>query len=140
MPKKYSAGVRKNGTHWYKIDNKFVTKEKFLRSSKASVSAISKTEYKPIEPPEVSKKLSKIVVFLERIRNTRIARSVRRAYPIETLDGDIQTQLANQYDNGGNYVLGVIGITVGEMKPGEEQQIERGIHGSADKGYMRLIA
>ena len=137
--KKYSAGERKNGTQWFKIDNKFVSKKKFLRSSRASVGAITRKEFKPREP-EVGKKLSKIVVFMERIRNTRVARTVRRAYTIETSDFDIQQQLADQYDRGGNYVLGVVSTGIGELKPGQEQEIDRGAHGSADKGYMRLVA
>src|SRR3989337_738936 len=57
------------------------------------------------EPIIEEKVLSKIVIFYERIRGTRIKRKVQRTYPVDMSDEEIQRQLSRQYDNGGNFVL-----------------------------------
>ena len=75
---------------------------------------------------------AKIVVFKERIKNTRVARVVRRAYSVEETDEEIEKKLHLQYDNGGNYVINVTSIGLGYMKPGDEIELERGGVGSAD--------
>jgi len=86
-------------------------------------------EEKPIVE---EKELSKIVVFYERIRGTRIKRKVQRSYPIDMSDNQIQSELANQYDKGGNFVVLVESITYGVRPKDEEIEIERGLPGSAD--------
>jgi len=75
---------------------------------------------------------AKIVIFKERIKGTRIARVVRRAYPVEETDDEIARKLQTQYDNGGNYVLNITSIGLGYLKPGDEFELERGKPGSAD--------
>ena len=81
---------------------------------------------------ERTKPSAKIVVFRERIRGTRVARIMKRAYPVDEPDDVIGVKLAQQYDTGGNYVIGITSIGVGYMKPGDEIEIERGKFGSAD--------
>lgn len=85
-----------------------------------------------IEKPPEERELSKIVVFSERIRNTRIRRKVARAYPLDTDDMTIHQELQKQYDIGGNYVIQVENISIGEMKQFEEKELEVGLPGSAD--------
>src|SRR3989304_356847 len=84
------------------------------------------------EPIVEEKVLSKIVIFYERIRGTRIKRKVQRTYPVDMSDEEIQRQLSRQYDNGGNFVVLVESISYGEYVPGAETEIERGLPGSAD--------
>jgi len=84
------------------------------------------------ERVEKTKPSAKIVVFRERIRGTRVARVMRRAYPVEESDEEIFRQLQTQYDRGGNYVINITSVGLGYLKPGDELEIERGIHGSAD--------
>lgn len=81
---------------------------------------------------ERTRPTAKIVTFKERIRTTRIARTVERAYPIDVSDNEIALKLQSQYDKGGNYVLNITAMRTGYMKPGDEIEIERGPHGSAD--------
>ena|SRR5437867_2612690 len=81
---------------------------------------------------ERTKPTAKIVLFRERIKGTRIARIVRRAYQPSTSDEEIARALQLQYDRGGNYVINITGIELGYMRPGDEQEIERGPAGSAD--------
>lgn len=77
------------------------------------------------------KELVKLVIFYERIRETRIKRKVIRSYPFEMSDEEIQRSLSEQYDNGGNFVTGVESISIGEFAE-QEREIERGLPGSAD--------
>ena len=63
---------------------------------------------------------AKIVRFRERIRGTRIAQTVRKAYPPDTDDNDIQNDLSRRYDQGGNYVIKIETIGLGYLKPGDE--------------------
>ena len=84
------------------------------------------------EPTPEEAELSKLVIFYERIRNSRIRRKVSRSYPMSMTDSEIQIVLSKQYDNGGNFVIQVESISYAELKPYEEQEIERGLPGSAD--------
>src|SRR3990170_3872903 len=77
--------------------------------------------------------ISKIVVFYERISGTRIRRKVKRAFAASLSDTEIQNILAKQYDMGGNFVIHVESISIGVMEPFSEEEIERGLPGSADK-------
>jgi hypothetical protein len=87
-------------------------------------------EFEEVEKPE--ERLSKIATFEERIRGTRIKRTVVRTYPLDTNDGEIHRILDSQYDNGGNYVINVKSIEI-QATPGyEEEEIDRGMPGSAD--------
>jgi hypothetical protein len=63
---------------------------------------------------------AKIVMFRERIRGTRIAQTIRKAYQPETTDEEIGQDLSNRYDRGGNYVIKVFTIGLGYLKPGDE--------------------
>src|ERR1700704_5585941 len=81
---------------------------------------------------EKTKPSAKIIVFKERIKGTRIARTVKRAYPVDEPDDVIVIKLGQQYDHGGNYVMNIVSIGVGYMKPGDEIEVERGPPGSAD--------
>ena len=86
------------------------------------------------EEPIVEKDIiSKIVVFYERISGTRIRRKVKRAFAASLSDTEIQNILAKQYDMGGNFVIHVESISIGVMEPFSEEEIERGLPGSADK-------
>ena len=89
-------------------------------------------EYTREEVAEKPELLSKIVIFEERIRGTRIKRTMERVYPIETNDGEIHRILGSQYDNGGNYVINIKTIDVKATPPFEEEEIDRGMPGSAD--------
>jgi hypothetical protein len=75
---------------------------------------------------------AKIVRFRERIRNTRIARTIRRAYSPEKPDSELIGELNSQYDNGGNYVIKIEVIGMGFLKPGEEFIISTEGPGSGD--------
>ena len=77
-------------------------------------------------------KLVKLVTFSERIRDTRIRRTLIRSYPFEMSDEEIQRLLSRQYDEGGNFVMKVKSISIGEFTQ-QEQEIERGMPGSADR-------
>jgi len=89
-------------------------------------------------PPELEEReipeerLSKIVTFEERIRGTRIRRTMIRVYPLDTQDGEINRMLEAQYDSGGNFVLNVKSIDVQVTPSYEEEEIDRGTPGSAD--------
>jgi hypothetical protein len=91
-------------------------------------------------PPEFEEKeaerkeapLSKVVTFEERIRGTRIKRTVIRSYSLDINDGEINRILEQQYDNGGNYVINVKSIEIKETPDYEEEEIDRGMPGSAD--------
>lgn len=88
-------------------------------------------------PPEIEEKmreknLARIAVFYERIRGTRIRRKVSRTFPLDTNDGEIQRMLESQYDNGGNFVIQIESISVGESQDYEIQELEIGAPGSAD--------
>ena len=89
----------------------------------------------PEEKEEVpfveEKELVKLVIFYERITGTRIRRKVIRSFPVEMSDEEIQRILHGQYDNGGNFVIGVESISIGEFEE-REREIERGLPGSAD--------
>jgi|SRR3972149_7047954 len=92
-----------------------------------------------LEEPEITREeiveekvISKIVVFYERISGTRIKRKVKRAFAASLSDTEIQNILAKQYDMGGNFVIHVESISIGEMEPFSEEEIERGLPGSAD--------
>lgn len=96
-------------------------------------------EEKEVEIPEEiqerqvpEERLSKVVTFEERMRGTRIKRTMSRSYPIDTSDGDIQRILNGQYDAGGNYVINVKSIEIKSGIEYEEEEIERGNPGSAD--------
>lgn len=91
----------------------------------------------PEEIPEEEKELpievfSKVVTFEERIRGTRIKRTITRTYPLDTNDGDINRILEGQYDSGGNFVINITSIEVKATPEYEEEEIERGMPGSAD--------
>jgi len=89
----------------------------------------------PPELEEVKEKeeaLSKVATFEERIRGTRIKRTMIRTYSLETSDGEISRMLESQYDSGGNFVMNIKSIDVQATPEYEEQEIERGIPGSAD--------
>lgn len=87
-------------------------------------------EYKEIEKPE--ERLSKVAIFEERIRGTRIKRTLERTYPLDTNDGEINRLLEGQYDSGGNFVINVKSIEVKATPDYEENEIDRGMPGSAD--------
>lgn len=89
----------------------------------------------PPEFEEVKEKeeaFSKIATFEERIRGTRIKRTLIRVYPLDTNDGEINRTLEAQYDSGGNFVINVKSIEVKQTPDYEEEEIERGQPGSAD--------
>lgn len=103
------------------------------------VPVIREPEKEEIEIPEEIKeaevpqeRLSKVVTFEERIRGTRVKRTIIRVYPLDTNDGTINRILENQYDSGGNYVINVKSIEVKSTPDYEEEEIERGNPGSAD--------
>lgn len=95
-------------------------------------------EEEPEIPPEEEEKelpeeaLAKVAIYYERIRGTRIRRKVSRTFSMDTSDGEIQRILDSQYDNGGNYVMGVETILIQKSEIGESEELERGIPGSAD--------
>jgi|SRR5947208_10571987 len=96
---------------------RFISKERFIEQK---------------ELVDRTKPTAKIVEFRERIKGTRIARKMKRAYPVDEPDDVIGIKLAQQYDLGGNYVMRIMSIGVGYMKPGDEIELERGPPGSAD--------
>jgi len=63
---------------------------------------------------------AKIVLFRERIRGTRMAQTVRKAYTPQTSDEEISQDLSSRYDRGGNYVIKIHTIGLGYLKPGDE--------------------
>lgn len=87
-------------------------------------------EFKEAEKPE--ERLSKVATFEERVRGTRIKRTMLRTYSLETGDKEINRMLESQYDSGGNYVINVKSIEVQSTPDFEEQEIDRGMPGSAD--------
>lgn len=75
----------------------------------------------------------KIVVYRERIKGTRIARTMKRSYPYDKSDDEIAQELQKQYDQGGNYVMNITSISFGyDLKAGDSVEVERGLSGSAD--------
>jgi len=86
---------------------------------------------KEVRPIAEEKQMVKLVTFYERIRETRIRRKVIRSYSIEMSDEEIQTILQQQYDNGGNFLIQVESIYIGEFDQ-QERELERGLPGSAD--------
>ena len=78
------------------------------------------------------REMVKLVTFSERIRDTRIRRIIIRSFPVEMSDEEIQKALSRQYDEGGNFVMQVKSISIGEFTQ-QEQEIERGMPGSADR-------
>jgi len=59
-------------------------------------------------------------MFRERIRGTRRAQTVRKAYHPNTDDNDIANDLSRRYDQGGNYLIKIHTIGLGYLKPGDE--------------------
>ena len=80
-----------------------------------------------------TKPTAKIVLFRERIRGTRIAQSVRMAFPIEMSDMEISQELSSRYDNGKNYVINILTMGIGYLKPGDEFIIDIEGPNSADR-------
>ena len=83
-------------------------------------------------PEEAKENLIRMVTFEERIRGTRIKRTMTKTYPISTSESDIKQQLSNQYDAGGNFVINVNSFEVISGSEYEENEIDRGVPGSAD--------
>jgi hypothetical protein len=146
--KNLNAGNDKRGRPYFQINGKFVSRKKWLRISQAQAQYLyaepfrgkrgrfAKREIPRPIAVEQPKELSRIVLFYERIRNTRIRRLMRRTYPLtiseEQIDYEIMGQKDDVYAKGGNYAIGIVSITIGELKPNTEQEIERGPPGSGE--------
>src|SRR5437870_5443046 len=102
---------RKEISFLYEVEIKMI----YGRDSQGRfISKTRATEQKQLA--DRTKPQAKIVIFRERIKGTRIARIVRRAYPVDEPDDVIMIKLGQQYDIGGNYVFNITSIGFGYMK------------------------
>jgi hypothetical protein len=77
----------------------------------------------------------KKVTFIERDRNTRKVYMVTRIYPANKSNSEINHELAIQYDNGGNYVIGEEAKDIVITKGSEGEEDIREYITTSGEGY-----